>query len=250
MTYRWIISAVAAALVLGAPAGAQSRQEPGFRVELGEAQDPGSVRMRAWLEQTHVLPMFAMGLSRWIRMPRPVTLRAAECATSDVRWVPEQAAVEICYRMGMRIQGRLTVADSTRNAFRGALSFLILHGVAHAVVDEMDLPTANGEEQAVDEVMALMMVPQGDQAATAVLQAIQTLQRADPTWNDWEWARTHQLTPARVENIACIAYGANPPVFRHYRESGLIPPARAGGCAAAYNRVYNGLGRRLQRHMN
>lgn len=249
MRYRWIFGALAAALVLGAPASAQSRPEPGFRVELGEAQDPGSVRVRGWLEQTRTLPMFAMGLSAWIRMPRPVTLRAAECATSDVRWVPEQAAVEICYRMGVRLMGRLA-ADSTRNAFRGALGFLILHGVAHAVVDEMDLPTAGGEEQAVDELMALMIVPQGDEAGTWVLQAMHTLQRADASWSEWEWVRTHQLTPARVENIGCMAYGANPSVFRRYRESGLVPAARAGGCAAAYSRVLNGLGRRLQRYMN
>jgi hypothetical protein len=249
MRRRWIFAAVAAALVLAAPTSAQTRPRPWLTVELAETQDADALRIRGWLEQSGTLQLVAAGFNRWVRMPRPITLRATECATSDVRWVPDQAAVEVCYRMGVRLGGMLT-ADSTRGAYRPALGFIIMHGMAHAVVDELNLPTPAGEEQAVDEVTALFMVPHDLESSITLLTAIRTLQRADSGWAQWEWVRTHQLTPERLENIACMAYGANPSFFRRYRDTGLVSAARAGGCAAAYNRVFNGLGQRISRVMN
>ncbi|HST63325.1 MAG TPA: DUF4344 domain-containing metallopeptidase [Longimicrobium sp.] len=244
--YRAIFVLLLLAVVAPRPVAAQQ----GWRVELGEAQAPESVHVRQFLEENRLFAGPQAGLNHWIRMPRPVTLHARECATSDVRWVPEQSSVEICYRLLVRLAGLLNASDSTASALTPSFFFFVLHGAAHAIVDELNLPTAAGEERAVDEVLALILVPHGGQRGSRILSGVQTLQRVDAGWNEWEYAQTHQLTPARIETIACLAYGANPSAFPEYRRTGLVPAARASGCPAAYQRVYNGLGQRLARHMN
>ncbi|HYW10613.1 MAG TPA: DUF4344 domain-containing metallopeptidase [Longimicrobium sp.] len=249
-TFPLVCRALFVLLLLAAAAPRPGAAQQGWRVELGEAQDPESMNMRRFFEENRVFAGPQAGLNRWVRMPRPVALHATECATSDVRWVPERARLEICYRLLVRLTGLLNASDSTAAALTPSFYFFVLHGAAHAIVDELNLPTAAGEERAADEVLALMLVPQGGRMSSLLLNGVRTLQRVDEGWSEWEHARTHELTPERIETIACLAYGANPSAFPEYRRSGLVPAARASGCAAAYQRVYNGLGQRLARHMN
>lgn len=247
---RWIPLVVIASFMLASPAASQSRR-PWLRTELGPAQDPGSVAVRSWMERTRLLAPMEFYFNRWVRMPRPVTLRGVECAASDVRWVPEQAAVEVCYRMGVRVAGLLTGPDSVRMAEFPATAFFVMHGVAHAVVDELNLSAPGGDEQAVDEVMALMLPAWEPEASGAfLLRSVRTLHRVDRGWDEWAWVRTHRLTPARLETIACLVYGANPSIFGDYLQGGLLPRARSAGCAAEYRRVYRGLGSRLTPSLN
>lgn len=238
-------AALACALVVSAAAPARAQ----FRVEMGPATESGSMRLRESVEQGGTMTRYAQNLNRWVNLPRPVTIRFVECPTSDVRWVPEERAIDVCYRMATRVMGIMSQADSTQRYAGPALEFMLFHGIAHAIVDELNLPTANGEEQAVDELAALLLVHTGPQFGTTLVRGITTLQRADPRWAEWEYATTHRLTADRFETIACIAYGANPRVFGLYRELGLVPAERAPRCAATYQRVANGLGQRLARHM-
>jgi hypothetical protein len=241
---RRAVLALALLAVGAAPAHAQ------FRAELAPATDPASLRVRTTMEQSEHMARYAAGLNSWVRLPRPVTIRMLECPASDLRWVPEQRAVEVCYRMAIRVMGIMAGGDSLYALAGAALEFMLFHGVAHAIVDELNLPTPAGEEQAVDELAALLLVHTGARFGTELVRGVTTLQRMDARWAQWDYATAHGLTPERFENVACIAYGANPRVFGAYREQGLVPAARAGRCAAAYQRVAAGLGQRLQRHMH
>lgn len=236
-------------LLLAAAVPAQGQARHGWRVAYDEPQAPESVQMRQLLDQSRALENMTPWFSYWLTMPRPLTLRPVECPASDVRWVPEEATLQVCYRMLVRLAGVLSAEDSTRTAWAPAVYYFLLHGMAHAIVDELDLPTPSGEERTVDEVMALMLIPAGGDQASTILLGVRTLQRADARWDTWEHARTHQLGPERLETVACLAYGANPSVFPEFRTRGLIPAARVGGCAAAYQRVANGVGRRLTPRM-
>lgn len=221
-----------------------------FRAELAPATDAASLRLRQSSEQSQHMVRYAERLNRWVNLPRPVTIRMLECPTSDLRWVPADQVIEVCYRMAIRILSLMSQADSTVRMGGPAIEFLLFHGVAHAIVDELDLPTPAGEEQAVDELAALLLIHTGPRFGTALVEGVTALQRTDPRWAEWEFATAHGLTAERFETIACIAYGANPQVFGLYREMGLVPAARAGSCAAAYRRVAAGaLGRRLERYM-
>lgn len=236
-------------LVLAGAAPQAGAAQQGFRVELGEAQDPESQRVRRYFEENRVFNAPVQGLNAWVRMPRPVTLHATECPAPEVRWVPAEARVEVCYPLLPYLTDVLA-ADSALGELAPAFYFFVLHGAAHAIVDELDLPAAAGEEQAVDEVMGLMLTRQGGVRGSAMLAGVQTLLRADTAWSEREHAATHALTAERIETMACIAHGANPSRFPEYRQRDLLSAQRAAGCAAAYQRVYDGVGQRLARHMN
>lgn len=245
-----VCALLAAAAVQSAEAQAP-RAQRGFRAELAPAEEAMSIRVRQSFEQSRSMTLFAQHLNHWVNMPRPVTLRWLECPTSDLRWVPETQSVEMCYRMAIRIMSVLDVTQSEARyrAAMGATFFVMFHGVAHAMVDELDLPTPNGEEQAVDELMALMIVHERTETGTMMIGGVKQLHAADARWAQWEYATAHGLVPERFETIACLAYGANPRYFGAYLEQGMVPAARAPRCAAAYQRVLNGLGARLARHM-
>lgn len=228
------------------PAGAQ---QAGFHPEYPEVQDAQHASARAWLMEDGQLDRFAAWMNQWLRMPRRVALRMAECPTSDVRWAPEQRAVEICYRMGTRLGGLLQ-ADTLQDSFAPAMWFLQLHGVAHATIDELNLSVGAREEQAVDEFTALMLMRSGPEAARRLLKGIATLQRADAGWGEWDFAQSHGLTAARIENIACLVYGMNSTRFAPVRQAGLFPASRAAQCPAAGQRLLGTWGTRLGSRLN
>lgn len=98
--------------------------------------------------------------------------------------------------------------------------------------------------------MALLLIHQGPEYGAMMVGGMKALHAADTGWAQWDYATAHALGPQRFETVACMAYGANPRLFGDYREQGLVSAERAPRCAAAYQRVYNGLGQRFSRHMN
>lgn len=233
-------------LMAAAPARAQ------FVAEYPEAQDPVAARMRQGLMEQRSLELLSRGLNRWIRMPRPVPLRMVECTASDIRWNADEHAVEICYRMAIRLHGIAAGQDSLRPAVGGAYMFMTLHGVAHAILEELDVPGVDDAEAAVDELAALLIIAaiEGEtEIALYFLQGISTLQRADPRWGEWTYATAHGLGPQRFQNVACLIYGANPDRFGELRREGMVPAGAQQRCRTAGSRLLSVWSRRLARHL-
>src|SRR5215213_5138234 len=127
-----------------AAAAAPVRAQAGFVVEYPPVQSGEAASAREWLMETRKLEILAQSLNRYIRMPRPVALRMVECPASDFRWNAAEHAVEMCYRMLTHIYGIAGNDSILRSAADGAHLYMTLHGVAHAIADELDLPTPDG----------------------------------------------------------------------------------------------------------
>jgi Putative metallopeptidase len=218
----------AAAAVLAAPLPAQT----GFVVEYPPVQEASAARMRESLLASGRFERLSRGLNGWIRMSRQVTLRPVECTSSDIRWNGEDHAVELCYRMLTRLGGITAGKDSLVHAMINAHFFMTLHGVAHALVDELDLAVGPEPEAGIDELTALLlMAGAGEDGSVSILQGIVTLQRADPRWGEWAYATEHGLQPARFQNVACLVYGINPDRFDGCARRGCWPPAANSAAA-------------------
>ncbi|HEU0299265.1 MAG TPA: DUF4344 domain-containing metallopeptidase [Longimicrobium sp.] len=248
MSLRLLALAGAAALAFAAPVRAQA----GFVVEYPPVQAAEDAHTRAWLMERGQMDRLAVWLNRWIRMPREVALRMVECPASDIRWNADERSVEICYRMITRIYGIAGSDADLRRAITGAHLYMVLHGVAHAIVDELNLPTPNGEEAAVDELAVLLIAharEPGMSTSTFVVGGITTLQRTDARWGEWAYATTHGLTAERFRNVACLVDGMNPWGDDELREAGLVEAASRQRCRAAALRVVDVWGRRLSRYL-
>lgn len=239
-----VVLACAAVLAGGAPAAAQ------FSVEYPPVQGTDAVSIREWLMENDQLGRMARGLNEWIRMPRPVRIRMAECTSSDIRWNAEQRAVELCDRMVVRLYAVTEGQDSARQAVSGTLRYLTLHGVAHAIMDELDLPAGADPEATIDELSALLLMAGGPRSSVSMLNGITTLQRVDEGWGQWNYATAHQLGPERFQNVACLVYGVNPDRFAAVRQAGLVPARTQSRCRTAGTRILDVWGRRLSRYLH
>jgi hypothetical protein len=240
------LALAALAVVLGTPVRAQT----GFVVEYPPVQSTAAARNREWLMETRRLEGLASGLNSWIRMPRRVALRMVECPSSDIRWNAAEHAVEMCYRMITRIYGLAAGQDSLRAAAPGAHLFVTFHGVAHAIIGELDLTVGTDPEAAVDELSALLLVAAGPREFPLfVLGGISALHRADPEWGSWDHATEHGLGPERFRNVACLVYGADAEGFASLRTAGLVPAGAQQRCRSAALRSVNLWSRRLGRYL-
>ena len=150
---RPLVLAATAAAVLAGPLPAQS-----FVAEYPPVQGSDAVYLREWLMETGRVERLASWLNGWIRMPRRVALRMVECPSSDIRWNRQEHAVEMCYRMITRLYGIAEGQDSLVEAATGAHYFVTLHGVAHGIIEELNLPVGADPEAAVDELSALLLI--------------------------------------------------------------------------------------------
>jgi hypothetical protein len=246
ITLRPLVLASAAAAVLAGPLHAQS-----FVADYPPVQGSDAVSLREWLIETGRVERLASWLNGWIRMPRRVTLRMVECPSSDIRWNRQEHTVEMCYRMITRLYGIAEGRDSLVEAATGAHYFVTLHGVAHGIIEELNLPVGADPEAAVDELSALLLIAssRNPENPAFVVGGVTTLQLADPGWGNWVYARNHGLGPERFRKVACLVYGSNSERFASLRTRGLVPEGARQRCRTAALRSVDVWSRRLGRYL-
>jgi hypothetical protein len=231
--------AVAAVLALTAPAGAQ------FVVEYAPTQDADAGHVREVMMQSGILGTLSESLNAFIRMPRRIPLRMMDCTSSDIRWNAEAHALELCYRMIIRMAGIAAEQDSLSGAVSWAHLYLTVHGTAHAIIDELDLPGGTDPEARVDELSAvLMMGTTPPVVSLRMLEGIHLLQQADTGWDSWAYATAHRLGPERFRNVACLLYGVNDG-YAGLRQAGLVAAGAQQRCRTASLRMVDTWSRRL-----
>lgn len=231
--------AAAAVLALTAPAGAQ------FVVEYAPTQDADAGYVREVMMQGGNLGNLSESLNEFIRMPRRIPLRMMDCTSSDIRWNAEAHVLELCYRMLVRMAGIAAEQDSLWRAVSWAHLYLTVHGTAHAIIDELNLPAGTDPEARVDELSAVLMMGTAPPAVSLrMLEGINLLQQADPGWDSWAYATAHRLGPERFRNVACLLYGVNDG-YAGLRQAGLVAAGAQQRCRTASLRMVDVWSRRL-----
>lgn len=229
-----LLALAGALIAAAAPLPAQA----GWVAEYPPVQDPDAARRRAYAMSERHLETLVGDLNAWIRMPRRVALRMVECPSSDIRWNAEEHALELCYRMAVRLDALGERQEGLREAVPAAYFYLFMHGVAHAFVDELDLPVGADPETTAHQVSALMLYSQsGTESALWALRGIRDLQQGDPGWSDWAYATAHGLGPEQVRRVACLLYGLDPERFDVLRQEGFVDAGARQRCSRDALRV-------------
>ena len=130
----------------------------------------------------------------------------------------------------------------------GNAQFVLMHELAHLVIDEKRVPILGPEESAADYIAAMMLIrpratpPEGPDALLRVAvntadgfaiewQRRERLGRGVPYWD------THSLTVQRFSTLACLLYGSDPERFTGLLERVSMPQARARICVDEYARA-------------
>jgi hypothetical protein len=117
----------------------------------------------------------------------------------------------------------------------------VLHEFAHALFDYLDVPVLGREEDAADQVSAYIYLQLSKAEARRLITGtvyayMQEVQDTDPPTME-EFADEHSTPEQRAINLICMAYGADPVLFKDITALWGVPQYRIDICAEEYELI-------------
>lgn len=129
---------------------------------------------------------------------------------------------------------------SRQDAIRGPVLQILFHESSHALFDMLGVPILGREEDAADQVAALVLLHLGRADARAVVNGsgyfFAALGKREPLDRS-AFADAHGLSWQRFYNLACLAYGSDRRRYGDIVEKGFLPTERATACEEEYGQV-------------
>lgn len=145
-------------------------------------------------------------------LPRDVPVVARECNRVNASYYPDKHAIAICYELAQAFHQKflqVTQGDDEKasNLALDALTFTVLHEMGHALVGELGLGVTGGEEDAVDDLAALILIESkmSDAAISGPYALMQLTKNQPPAYFD-----EHSISEQRLGNVLCMIYGNSP----------------------------------------
>lgn len=245
-----LVLALAACEVSGARAGTSDEAQPsaeiqpapapsgpGFRVAYGPVADTLFARWQDDYREGRFLEGIAEWMNGWIRVPADVTLTFAECGESNSFYRPEDRTVIVCFELVDELDHLFEDDRDRARAVDDALLFTTLHEVGHALVSVLDLPVTGREEDAVDQLAALILVDGTEDGDEAAINGVRGLPD-DESLDDIAFADEHALNGQRFYNVLCLVYGQDPDAHPEWASDGTLPEYRAERCPDEYAQTH------------
>jgi len=212
-----------------------------------EASSPSAVDGRAFMQSRNMLERFADDINNTLNLPYDIPLQGKQCDESNLYWSPADKAVVICYESVTRLGGQFTdLGDpDPEQAVYDTVQVGFFHESGHMAIDIYDLPAVGREEDDADQVSVYLML-RPNAGGTVDASQVQALDNAMKSFaadgdqqgvDDAVMADVHSPTKARLFNLECWAYGADPEYGEALVNAGLLPEDRAQGCPAEYGKL-------------
>jgi Putative metallopeptidase len=201
-------------------------------------------------------------LNRSFVLPRDIDVHLQECAGEvNAFYDSTDGAIHLCYEMFEHFLQLFTalVEPQTDAQFEevggksvAALIFVFYHELGHALVDVYDLPVTGKEEDAVDQLAALILLEtwEGEDSELALTASAEWFgsSSADPDL-ELDMADEHSLDEQRFYNLVCWTYGSDPEYFASMVEDWGLPEDRAERCPGEYAQMSRSWDTLLGPHM-
>ena len=116
--------------------------------------------------------------------------------------------------------------------------FTLYHEVGHALIHNLDLPVTGKEEDAVDDLSAVVLTESDKNGQDVIVTAADWFSAVadsnDSAYDFGDFADTHSLDEQRFVTLLCLAYGSDPKDYGHLVSDDLVPQDRADGCPDEY----------------
>jgi hypothetical protein len=207
-------------------------------IAYAEPQNPQFSPIRERLMRRQVLEQLRLFLSP-LRLPRKLLVQIDQCNAEQRPYQPG-GPVTICYEYVAKVD-----QIAPRNAPAGGLpretmivgAFIqaVLHEVAVATFDILELPVWGRERDAADRLAGFIMVQFGkDVAEKIMIGAAWFFEASERQWNQTDFASEQSPEAQRFFNYLCIALGADPVTFKFLLDQNTMPPRRAARCQNEY----------------
>jgi hypothetical protein len=184
-------------------------------------------------------PMFTSGRLEGIvdamkvfELPRNVPVLATDAGPChdnvNAFYKPDKHAVYLCFAF----------VDSFYEAFKAAgkddreasvsalnaLTFCTFHEMGHALINELDLGVTGKEEDAVDELAALILIDNKKPNWAIDGTTAMTLLTAKSDTTKPAFFDEHSLSPQRLGDIMCMVYGSDPKKYADMEQDKELAP--------------------------
>ncbi len=255
---------VFATISLALPALAQPAPPPQTsRVETSyvEPKDPDFRPIHERLKQRRVLEQLQQFLAP-LRLPATLKVSIEQCGAPFVPYRPGEP-VRICYEYIEDIErlapgGAVFMGSSwitTRDdALVGAVVLTVLHEVAHAIFDMLQIPVWGRESDAADKVSAFIMLQFGKEVAWRTITGVAWfLNQSTSTRVNFSDVRS--AAAARFYNILCVAYGSDTKTFGFLSPKSAgptvyLPPGRAETCEYEHEQLRMSFNQTIAPHID
>jgi hypothetical protein len=229
---------------------------PQIEVEYAVPRNPALAQVYGRLKNRRALELFRQFLAPLkFKSGQKLTLKLDECGRDHVQYNRQTATATVCYELVDEIERLAPTANvqliqtSNRPVVRpdaalvGPFVQAVLHEVAFATFDLLEVPVWGHKDDAADRLAALVMLRfnKTDMAWTAIVGTAWFLAGSTVTAPDFSDIRG--IVAQRYYTMLCMAVGADPKTFgsfvRAFRgggdpAAGDLPDARAMVCGEEY----------------
>lgn len=213
--------------------------------------------MQTFLQQTGVIDNVADLANDWLRAPN-VGIHVRECSlvpalrknAVNAFYNRKAHTITFCYELAadalalFKLEGKTASTARLRDQVAGAVSFILMHEIAHALIHELGLPAIGREEDAADQFAALALMRLAangrDIALTAAtrydLKARRTLRLSKGNVK-YPFYDEHSMHEQRKYNLMCLVFGSNVKENISMVSKGELPMRRARRCVAEYRQL-------------
>jgi len=155
-------------------------------------------------------------------------------------------AITICYEYIEDLQNYMAEEITPSgikpiDTFIGPFFDTVLHEFAHALFDYHGIPVLGREEDAADQVSALIYLQTSREEARRLITGtvyayMLEVQDTDPPDME-EYADEHSTAEQRAINLICLAYGSDPELFADLPALGGLPQYRVDICEEEFELI-------------
>lgn len=194
------------------------------------------------VKQAGTLEQMSSALQSRYEIPRPIAISFDTCDMINAYYNPNTTEIVFCYEL-VELLANIFVRDGAwtdeqRSNVFGAIQFVMMHEVGHALVDVLDLPITGREEDVADQLAVYSLIRGYEKGAQAAYAGVSALQ--EPSSNEFDdtaLADEHSLGPQRLFNVLCWIYGSDPQKYSQIVTGGMLPESRAVRCPGEWDRM-------------
>jgi hypothetical protein len=231
-----------AALATGAAAQPPSALDnPQIEIVYVDPRNPAFQPIQERLRKRLVLEQLKAFLTP-LRLPQKLRVHFDQCGAASRPYKP-QAPATICYEMIDAIERIAARADPNirEMVLVGTVVQAVLHEVAHAIFDILQVPVWGRSKDAADMLAAFIMLQFGeDVARQTIIGTAVFWELSGKSWTGSAFADVQSPEPQRYFNYLCIAYGGAPKSFEHLvkaqeNRQPVLPEDRSKRCQREYH---------------
>lgn len=229
------------------------KQDKGdFIVQHLDVRNPRYNELDRQIKEKKTLKKAADQLNRSLILPNDIYLRTKDCGEENAFYNPQDQSVTMCYELMEHFFNTFKRAgdtdDDAYDSMFDATTFVFLHEIGHALIDNYKLPVTAGEEDAADRCSSFICLEElGDEGVRAILAAsdVFRLDAKNGAPSSSDMADEHLLAEQRSYNSLCMVYGSNPDKYSFIRDQQFLPESRAVRCPNEYQKTAQSWGELL-----